>query len=283
MAETVAKYLEQLGRAAQAAGSVLAAPVTLIEQHATRLLPPVDGFLELERRMAEIARPVIEAVSAMTEEQLNALLHWREAWESLPQRMGDALALLAINGWYLDETFPLEAPFDLADAFASSRIGYANDRLCDHYEAHLSRLEGRLCERFPDRSGVVCAALGAHTEGQYALSVPVLLAQADGICNELTQEQLFRKRRGLPKVAARLKTCESDDSRDFALHPLTITTPLIMNTRDLGSLEGVLNRHAVLHGLDVAYGNRINSCRAISLVAYVSRILDSEGTKPDVN
>jgi hypothetical protein len=246
------------------------------------MLPPLDGFLEFQKLMAEIARPIAEAVSALSEEQLNALVHWREAWESLPQRLRDALSVLAGNGWYLDKTFSFRALFELAEGFASSRTAEANSSLCDHYEARLDSLEGRLCTQFPERSGIVRSALGAHRSEQYALSVPVLLAQADGICSQLTQEQLFRKRDGRPRLADRFKTEESVDARFCWLHPLTIAVPVVANTGDLDTLEGVLNRHAILHGLDVAYGSRLNSCRAISLVAYVSWILDSKAVKSDV-
>ena len=57
------------------------------------------------------------------------------------------------------------------------------------------------------------------------------------------------------------------------LHPLLVVLPIALNTDALAGRVDILNRHAVLHGPDVSYNKRVNSCRVISLLSYVLSML----------
>ena len=123
---------------------------------------------------------------------------------------------------------------------------------------------------YPSRDAILTDAFEAHRKGKYTLSVPVFLAQADGIFAE--------ESRGGPTVfmERERKTAAADHS-DRA--PVTVVKrwldvfgnvlPLWMSRKDRSSasFEG-LNRHLVLHGESVDYHTEENSLKAISLLHY---------------
>jgi hypothetical protein len=63
------------------------------------------------------------------------------------------------------------------------------------------------------------------------------------------------------------------------LSPLTETHPILMHNDERPADFSGLNRHLVLHGDSLDYNTRINSARALSLVAYLSWILAEVATR----
>jgi hypothetical protein len=57
------------------------------------------------------------------------------------------------------------------------------------------------------------------------------------------------------------------------LSPLAQTLPIGASERQRNEEFIGLNRHMVLHGESLNYGNKINSLKAISLINYVAHVL----------
>jgi len=262
-----------MGQSITSLGALLATPTVELQRVAGGCSTALGRFVALERAVTDLTKPLAEFFSGLTPEQLEAMMRCREDWEQLPDPLPGALLVLVDNGWYPDGTFSLPGLLSAAESFVPEGQDEANDRLCSHFDEHLEEIEQNLCGQFPERAEIIREAIWAHKEGKYVLSVPVLLAQADGICHELTEEQLYRKANGKPALARVLRELEPDESEFYRFQSIAEVTPLTENTDRLASLGSVLNRHAVLHGLDVAYGNRLNGCRAISVISHVTRVL----------
>jgi len=102
-----------------------------------------------------------------------------------------------------------------------------------------------------------------------------LLAQVDGICKVVTNENLFRskgKNRN-PRVSAYIEQITADSYTEAILSPLASKTPISASERDRGDNFHHLNRHLVLHGESTDYGTKVNSIKAISLINYVVKVL----------
>jgi hypothetical protein len=153
------------------------------------------------------------------------------------------------------------------------------DRLMeDYYTDHLEYIQEDFRQRFPERYAIVSSAIDAHRSGEYALSIPVFLAQADGICYQTINVQLFSKERKCPKprTASYVEEMVLTDAFMAALlEPLRIPLPISGPIDRLPSTEDILNRHAILHGRSTQYGTRSNSLKAISLLHYVGTMLSS--------
>lgn len=281
----------QMVLAADAAAKVMRPMVQAHSEALARLEP----FLQVQRRFAEAMAPAIREVerqhayfaeagrqlSRQFEEAQARLAPMFEqlagALEQLPIQQRRALGVLAGDGWYLDPEMHFPDLVELADRIEEGDLEGAREELIAYFEATTDSIESRLVQRFPARAKVIGAAMGAHRRGEYALSIPVFLAQADGICVELVGVQLYARRDGVPRLANHFRDEEHTPFMAALLHPLTAPMPISANASERSSRADHLNRHSVLHGESSNYDTRANGCRALSLLAYTAWILENNG------
>lgn len=121
-----------------------------------------------------------------------------------------------------------------------------------HLRSSQTLIEVDLAKHHPKRAKLLQGALRAHDEGKYDLSIPVLLAQADGICAEVTGVQAYSRRDGVPKLAAVINTDALTPLVAALFYPLISPTPISASAPERAQANAqILNRHAVLHGEDV--------------------------------
>ncbi|MBI5138939.1 MAG: hypothetical protein HZA95_04045 [Candidatus Vogelbacteria bacterium] len=227
-----------------------------------------------ERLAKSITEPIEESLRQVQEVVRTAL-------EELPAKSREALTILGKHGWYLDTALSLPELTSLAELLRREDVKAAERVLADHYRARLSQIEHELAAWCPVRAKILTPAFDAHRRGEYVLSIPVFLAQADGVCKASLDVSLFGRRYNdrLPLTAKAIETRQLDrDSIEAALlHPLKVPLPISASKQELTGLLNVLNRHEILHGTSVDYGTEVNSLKAISLLYYVASVL----RKPD--
>ena len=221
-----------------------------IREFGETLKAATDGFVSW---LNEI-RPALEKVAAFL--------------VALPLAMHRTLRVLAKQGWYVDPEMPWdsEAP-EALHHFLRGEIDQGHHVLCAYFDRELGRIEGEIGRQFPERVPVLRQAFEAHRLGHYALSTPVFLAQADGICQQLTKCQLYT--RGGEQLKRALDGYHESPLLELLCTPLTENNPITFKPSERAGLVGILNRHAILHGESLDYGTHLNSCRAMSLLAYV--------------
>ena len=241
--------------------------IELPSRHAEELLRRqrqfVDSFRQLDeipKRFAEQQRQTLESFRRLADEL-----------KELPERDRKALQRLGEEGWFLDPEIPaillqqLELLFD-------EHPDEMTEWLTDFFRERLDVIEGKLVDSYPHRGHLFQQAFEAHREGKYGLSVPVFLAQADGIFWERTPERqnLFssRQRKAYSEFASQI----SDTYTGIYLYPLSTLLPLWMNEDERGACFVGLNRHQVLHGESVDYATEQNSLKTISLLSYLHLI-----------
>ena len=90
-----------------------------------------------------------------------------------------------MNGWFIyGFRTPSQAIYPIALLFEAGHIKEGNKKMCLHFNNVLSNIEADLTECFPKRALILKKAFAAHKAGDYELSIPVLLAQADGIARD---------------------------------------------------------------------------------------------------
>src|SRR5262245_27222728 len=196
----------------------------------------------------------------------------------LPDRTRTAVRTLAKNGWYIDPESDFIEITNATDLFDKGESEEAHQYLCDYFDGRLDGIEAVLSNRFPHRARILGQAFGAHRREEHGLSIPVFLAQADGICQELVGVQLFAREDGKPKVGAVLDPAAADSLESAYRAGLVEVFPILARPAERVGLVDFLNRHTVLHGESVDYDTRLNSCRAVSLLGYAAWILDKTPT-----
>ncbi len=244
---------------------------------AEALAPSLHAMEQAQEHFAQVLRPVIVHFDEMQARLAPVFDQLAKAFHDLPPKQQRALELLASDGWYLDPNLGFNELFNIAHLFEEGHTDKARVLLCQHFDSRAQSIEAELVGRFPDRANLVKAVMRAHRGGEYALSIPVFLAQADGICGELMGVQLYARRDGKPLIAARLELDNCTPFLASLLYPLATPMPISAGVSERALLGDLLNRHAVLHGEAVNYDTHANSCRALSLLAYVSWILGTIG------
>lgn len=245
-----------------------------------RLVAAMSPFAEARRQMAVHLHNVrLQLRQTLDSSGIRATLPSLGAFvaqvQALPLRLTDQLVSLAQHGWYIDPEMAVVDVGRRRESLEGGDVDAGQAWFVEYYREHLDAIEQRLCERHPKRAKVIAAALRGHRAGEYALSVPVMLAQADGIAVDLRRRQLYSKRadRGIGGLASGLPPGDFDRVLWSVFQE---RTPLSDNTSDLPVGFDGLNRHAVLHGLDPDYGTEINSLKALSLLNYTAYALESD-------
>lgn len=178
----------------------------------------------------------------------------------LPDRFN---ALLGPRGWATFEDMDADVAREAVLLAEAGDLAGAEGLLVRHFDAETLR-EGveRLCGEIPAfaaRSTLLLGAVEDHRAGRYHASVPVALAQIDGIAYELTGHSFFVS----PKKATHLLVQDS-----IAGHP-----------SGLAALAGVMSRgrwqtsaseidapyrHGIIHGRDLSYANEKVSAKSLA-------------------
>lgn len=198
-----------------------------------------------------------------------------EVIRELPHSTRRDLKVLARHGWYLDPDLPMSAPGKIADAIAEGQVADANEALVEYFRDRKAGIRDRLVATFPHRREFIEDALDAHDAGKYTLSVPVFLSQADGICVERTGGHLFIAEAKRPQTAAYVDGVP-DEYMAALLSPLAETHPISVSARDRPRDFDGLNRHQVLHGESLSYHTEANSLKALSLLSYLTWVLEAD-------
>lgn len=204
----------------------------------------------------------------------------QRSFRELPPKIQEALLLLAEHGWYLDFNMPLPSLWEIRKAISNGEIDEVEKALVEYFKSQLEEIEESITTQFPHRAHIIRSAIRAHVNQDYYLSIPVLLAQTDGICKEVVGQYLFMKKDKKPGTAIYVDQVAADTYKAALLSPLAASTPIAASEHEREEGFNLLNRHMVLHGESLDYGNKVNGLKAISLINYVSQALKQDDEHP---
>jgi hypothetical protein len=191
-------------------------------------------------------------------------------WNAVSLRMHSTINGLAKRGWYVDLDTPFKLLNRLHAGLKASNFEHVDGLMGAYISLQLKEIKKGCLSRHPDRARVLAEAFRAHERKQYELSIPVFLAQADGICVDLLGVKFYARSKGIPATAAKARGLEMDSVSDAILEPLRHAGALNAHEKEIAPASGILNRHKVLHGISNDYASESNGLRAISLVNYLS-------------
>ena len=163
-------------------------------------------------------------------------------------------------------------PSTLADELNNNNEEYVNNEMAELLNKYFRQLCNQILKSNPNRVSILKQAFKAHKSKKYALSVPVFLSQADGICKEVTKYGLFFKEQKAPKTKAYVDALDNTSFFLGYLEPLRTLLPIIYSDEYLEH-NMKFNRHKILHGEDYNYDKELISLKAFSLLSYVNTFL----------
>lgn len=186
---------------------------------------------------------------------------------------------LAKQGWFVaGSLYPSQYP-PLKQAIEQGREAEIEDFMIQHIRSRANNIASDTDTKWSNRKTILADAFDAHSNKLYTLSVPVMLAQADGMALEILGAFLFTDNKG--KIAEKANKVIKDKFEQRALAKsflglLIESSGLRVSTyeRDNQNAKGFsissLNRHGVLHGIDCDYPKECNSLRAIALIDFLN-------------
>lgn len=164
---------------------------------------------------------------------------------------------------------------------AERRSALIESSFSSHFKENIEWLGEIVIDRVPERAFAIMPALQAHARGEYVLSVPVFLSQAEGILRDITSAELFTKFDNITQYAsAKRSEVIHDDSwigfsDDAYWAQLSDHLPVGWGARDRKkSNYNGFNRNTTLHGIDLSYGTEVNSLKAFSLLCHVVGLIE---------
>ena len=230
--------------------------------------------MEAPSSFAEIARAVSELAT-----NLHLRIRYSEIVESgfsaRREREKSVLRRMVKEGWFIH---PLLLPFlTQIDRFLEPDWSEIESIMKTFFRAQANDIEKQLKESYSERSHIFEEAFEAHREAKYCLSVPVLLAQCDGLMHLQFGESWFTLK-GRKAVVEKLNDMTPDDRRLFADPETWEETPVWLSKNERPKFFCDLNRHQVLHGESTNYNTETNSLRVISLINYVHCVINEYKT-----
>jgi hypothetical protein len=195
---------------------------------------------------------------------------------SLSENILHCIDILLKEGWYIDEDMPIQDLRKIARTFEKGDIKLAEKTLLEYLKNNIKKIREDITSTFKDRKIPIEQALDAHCNGLYCLSIPVFLAQVDGISKEITGYGFFDKKNGEPKTKQIYDNClDSQVIKKAYLSPLAKVTSYNISEKERCDNFLGLNRHMVLHGESFDYGTEVNSYKSLSLLLYLTKIVFS--------
>lgn len=285
---TVADIQANLNRTinTSALDSYLRSLAQVQEQYARVLASPAfEAMQGISRRVAAIAIPdftvsIRQALDALGRSIRPMLDQFAESFERLRPRL-ESLArypyAMTFFGWpplddlHMSDVYWVVRQYDARSDAAAPEVdrrvigAYPNDRIAGMRSAwEKTTLLAR-------QAPILRDALQAHLEGKYNLSVPVFLLCVESVA--VTLDKPKKGHFGKPQREALVAATFNEDSQRGDLERATVrASASLFNEMLYGSwwhgdpIPPYLNRHAVLHGGDLEYGDEANSLRAMLLL-----------------
>ena len=175
-------------------------PIIEMQEAMRKASQPILNIQEAIRKASQPIIEMQEAIRKAGEFIIPAFEQLKKSFQELPPRTQEALILLGTHGWYFDLEMPITALWQLKKAITKGNIKEAEDALIEYFENKLDEIEESIVKRFPHRDKIIRIAFKAHRRKEYELSIPVFLSQTDGICKEVINAHLFRRKNNKPRT-----------------------------------------------------------------------------------
>lgn len=234
------------------------------------------GIKTLAENLQNI-RNVFEGIAKLAE----ALPSFEKIGKSIKKatrELPEAAASMSNHGWYFDWTMAVQDSLKLNNMIAEGKVDEADTLLQSYWRRKLPSIESELGQLFPNRARFISMARRCHDDGEYALSIPILLIQADGFCHDVAKASIFRREskgndRRLLTATWVDKEAGANEFMKKLLRPFERKTPISFSKMERGEDLHGLYRHMILHGESTDYDTEQNSLKAWSFLYYVGASL----------
>ncbi len=227
---------------------------------------------DIFKPLAEVCARIQNGINEFLSNNADFFKNFRTAIERLPDRLKEHWADVAQYGWFMNWETTISITAELSKGQAE-----LDAIMMHHIEENWDVLTKKILELCPDRSHILRAAFRLHAEGNYIASIPLFMAQTDGVCAQYLGAFLFSEHEKRTETINRTVDDSGDVFLAAFLNVLNTDTQFRAGISAASNNKKQLapNRNGVLHGSrkHLDYGSRINSFKTFSLLAFVVMVL----------
>lgn len=192
------------------------------------------------------------------------------------------------KGWYVSLDMKISAINEISNLIKENKIKEIEVILITYAKNLIPKVKKRVKKEFPHREGIISDAFQAHHEKRFALSIPVLLIQAEGICKEIIDisPYFITRKKGVKEIEQKIDNELSkysiigvkprlDSYTELFLQQLLNETEITKSTKNMNRKKKIykkyqfINRQSIIHGKDIDYPSEVNSLKAICFLNYI--------------
>jgi hypothetical protein len=166
------------------------------------------------------------------------------------------------HGWIATEDMSVILMEQAVKLFHESGIEKAEEFICKNFDDAYFSLHSHRMQAIwvwsENRSRLLSLAFADHKQGRYHASIPVVLAQIDGLSFDTNKESFFDK-----KSALIIK--DSIAAHESGLRNLSNATSKY-RAKTRSNLLNFPYRHGILHGRELAYDNELVSTKCFFIL-----------------
>jgi hypothetical protein len=231
------------------------------------------GF-ELNPQMAYAANQWRDYFAALGRPMSSVMTAMQDAAAVFCAQFPKLQAELTQRAWFVSAETPVTVLRACEEAFADRNVSVVDESMAEFTDSRVDVVAEVAVRYFPARKLAVDSAFGAHRRGEYWCSIPLLLSQADGLCRDMLNAQLYSKTdRNRRQLDTALRPLSDQDTLAILLNALRISGPLNASFSEMTQYPGMLNRHEVFHGSSTVFGTRLNSLKSISLIDFLMTVV----------
>ena len=191
----------------------------------------------------------------------------------------ESLIELSKYGWYMGYDSLPKTPIELHEKLKDGKEKEVDKFLSDYYKSELKFVEKRLIKRNPERKILIKEGFSNHYKGHYFSSITLLLTQADGLCYDRAKKFYFQNDSTLKRSKVYRPAIHEDLARNDQiflkefLAPMSNPSAINELIKNIKNFPVRLNRHEIIHGIDIEYGTELNSLKTISFLNYLNDVL----------
>lgn len=183
---------------------------------------------------------------------------------------------MAEKSWFISGYFDNAEMLQLASLCDDFTEDELSNYIENMYRSSLKEHTAFLVKDYQERGTAIQLASDAHNRGEYALSIPVFFAQADGIFMDKTGYNIFHKYNCFSKEKDFVNKIESlrDHNNPYARYDwMSVYSEIMYMGFPKKNLSKVLElRSKVMHGNDLYYATETNSLKAFSLLSRIATL-----------
>ena len=211
-----------------------------------------------------------------------AILEFTERSRELSEKINDSFKLLpeaflvlGDYGWYLNLDFELGLAVQLLQMLRDGENEEVDNYLMRYFKSKLKEITDGLIIRHPTRKHIFEEMIFCVEHKKFFAAIPTMLSQIDGICRDMIRVKFFakdNKKNFKPKISVFISD-RFPLSDNFFFGPIMNSPVIMLSEKEAANHPFQINRHTVMHGMDVKYGTEVNFYKCFSLLKYLFDVL----------